>query len=244
MRAWNRCLYGDLKYILAYAAGGAKLQFYAIDPSFNLHLISDILDLGNLMDRVKALICIFNIHRIIRSMESLLPETVLPVWKLIKRTYGDVFITDSEVEKRITSFSAYPFSNITVLTNIYRNTKNNRNIIHAVRGPQIVNDSYKIILAPVGIRRMPITEQEVKAAIRCVLNALVDLHELGYVHRDIGWQNILQLTDNNWMLIDLECAGIDDQVVNFEPLNDWAPEVIETNIYTKKGRCLYGRKAA
>ncbi|CAG8479436.1 15244_t:CDS:2 [Gigaspora rosea] len=208
MRAWNRCLYGDLKYILAYAAGGAKLQFYAIDPSFNLHLISDILDLGNLMDRVK-------------------------------RTYGDVFITDSEVEKRITSFSAYPFSNITVLTNIYRNTKNNRNIIHAVRGPQIVNDSYKIILAPVGIRRMPITEQEVKAAIRCVLNALVDLHELGYVHRDIGWQNILQLTDNNWMLIDLECAGIDDQVVNFEPLNDWAPEVIETNIYTKKGRCLY-----
>ncbi|KAF0555793.1 Crinkler CRN family protein [Gigaspora margarita] len=118
MGAWNRCLYGDLKYILAYAVGGAYLQFYAIDPSFNLHLISDTLNLDHLKDRVKALICIFNIHRIIRSMESLLPETVVPVFKLSKRTYGDIFITDTEIVKRITSFKTYPFSNITVLSYI------------------------------------------------------------------------------------------------------------------------------
>ncbi|CAG8681973.1 31956_t:CDS:2 [Gigaspora margarita] len=234
MGAWNRCLYGDLKYILAYAVGGAYLQFYAIDPSFNLHLISDTLNLDHLKDRVKALICIFNIHRIIRSMESLLPETVVPVFKLFKRTYGDIFITDTEIEKRITSFKTYPFSNITVLSYIYRNTKNNRNIIHAVRGPQIVNNTYKVNLAPVGVRRIPSTEQEVKAAIRCVLNALVDLHELGYVHRDVQWSNILQLADSSWMLIDLECAGMDDQFVNFGPLKNWAPEVIKTKIYTKK----------
>ncbi|CAG8752719.1 5382_t:CDS:2, partial [Gigaspora rosea] len=152
MRAWNRYLYGDLKYILAYAAGGSYLQFYAIDPSFNLHIISDILDLCYLKDRVKALICIFNIHRIIRSMESLLPETAVPILTRFKRPY------------------------------------------------------------------------EVKAAISCVLNALVDLHELGYVHRDVQWPNILQLIDNSWMLIDLECAGIDDEIVDFGPSEDWAPE--------------------
>ncbi|CAG8744620.1 26096_t:CDS:2, partial [Gigaspora rosea] len=234
MRAWNRYLYGDLKYILAYAAGGAHLRFYAIDPSFNLHLISDTLNLANLKDRVKTLICIFNIHRIIRSMESLLPETVVPALTHFNRTYGDIFITDTEIEKRIHSFSSYPFSNITVLTSIYRNTKNMRNIIQAVRDPRIVNNSYKVNLAPLGVSRTPGTEQEVKAAIHCVLNALVDLHELDYVHRDVRWSNILHLTDNNWMLIDLECAGIDDQPVNFGPLGDWAPEVIETKIYTKK----------
>ncbi|KAF0552254.1 hypothetical protein F8M41_022211 [Gigaspora margarita] len=234
MRAWNRCLYGDLKYILAYAAGGALLQFYAIDSSFNLHLISDILDIGNLKDRVMALICIFNIHRIIRSMESLLPETVVPVWTHFKRTYGDIFITDTEIEKRIFSFSAYPFSDMEILTNIYQNTKKIRNIIHAVKYPQIVDDTYKVNLAPLGVRWMPKTEQGVKDAIRCVLDALVDLHKLGYVHRDVRWPNILQLTDNSWMLIDLECAGIDGADVNFGPLKDWAPEVIETKKYTKK----------
>ncbi|RIB29690.1 hypothetical protein C2G38_2056057 [Gigaspora rosea] len=184
MRAWNRFLYGDLKYILAYAAGGSYLQFYAIDPSFNLHIISDILDLCYLKDRVKALICIFNIHRIIRSMESLLPETAVPILTRFKRPYGDIFITDTVIEKRIFSFSTYPFSNITVLTNIYQNTKNNRNIIHAVGYPQIVNNTYKVKLAP--------------------------------------------LIDNSWMLIDLECAGIDDEIVDFGPSEDWAPEVIET----------------
>ncbi|CAG8696600.1 11774_t:CDS:2, partial [Gigaspora margarita] len=234
MKAWNRCLYGDLKYILAYAAGGAHLQFYAIDPSFNLHIISDTLNIGKLKGRVKALICIFNIHRIIRSMESLLPETVVPVWTHFKRTYGDIFITDTEIEKRIHSFSAYPFSNITVLTDIYENTKNMRNIIQAVKNPRIVDDSYKVNFAPLGVSWKPKTEQEVKVAILCVLDALVDLHELGYVHRDVRWPNILKLTDNNWMLIDLECAGIDDGIVNFGPLEDWAPEVIETKIYTKK----------
>ncbi|CAG8771210.1 3304_t:CDS:2, partial [Dentiscutata erythropus] len=213
MRAWNRCLFGDLKYILAYAAGGAHLQFYAIDPSFNLHLISDTLN---------ALICIFNIHRIIRSMESLLPETVVPAWRLFKRKYGDIFITDTEIEKRIFPFSTYPFNYITVLTDIYRNTKNNRNTIRAVEGPQIVNDSYKVKLTPVGVRRMPRTEQEVKAAISC------------YVHRDVRWDNILQVIDNSWMLIDLECAGIDNERVYFDPSEVWAPEVIETKIYTKK----------
>ncbi|CAG8849233.1 25316_t:CDS:2, partial [Gigaspora margarita] len=53
MKEWNGCLYGDLKYILAYAAGGAHLQFYAIEPSFNLHLISDTLNLEKLEGRVK-----------------------------------------------------------------------------------------------------------------------------------------------------------------------------------------------
>ncbi|KAF0453620.1 hypothetical protein F8M41_001711 [Gigaspora margarita] len=147
-------------------------------------------------------------------MESLLPETVVPVWTHFKRSYGDIFITDTEIEKRIHSFSAYPFNNITVLTDIYENTKNMRNIIQAVKNPRIVDDSYKVNLAPLGVSRKPKTEQEVKVAISCVLDALVDLHELGYVHRDVRWPNILKLTDNNWMLIDLECAGIDDGIAD------------------------------
>ncbi|CAI2197495.1 9914_t:CDS:2, partial [Funneliformis geosporum] len=166
MKAWNRCLFGDLKYIFAYAAGGSRIQFYTIDPSFNLHIISDIYNIRNLEDRVKVLVNIFNIHRIIRSMEPFLPDFV-------------------------------------------------------------------VTLAPVGVKRKPRTELEVKIAIRCILDALVALHELGYVHRDIRWDNILQLNDYSWILIDLECAGVDGESVHFD-LKGWAPEAIETKVYTTK----------
>ncbi|CAH1757279.1 8713_t:CDS:2 [Entrophospora sp. SA101] len=43
----------------------------------------------------------------------------------------------------------------------------------------------------------------------------------------------MKLVDGNWILIDLECAGIDGERVNFDPLANWAPETIETRIYTK-----------
>ncbi|CAI2200910.1 4931_t:CDS:1, partial [Funneliformis geosporum] len=181
-----------------------------------------------------VLVNIFNIHRIIRSMEPLLPDVAVPVWKLFKRTYGDIFISDSEIEKRIFLFSTYSYSDITVLTNIYKNTKNVQNLVHAVKDPMVTNeDIYKVTLAPVGVKRKPRTELEVKVAIRCILDALVALHELGYVHRDIRWDNILQLNDYSWILIDLECAGVDGESVHFD-LKGWAPEAIETKVYTTK----------
>jgi len=54
MRIWNRSIYGSLEYILAYAAAGSYLQFFAIDSSLNQTAISTILDIEHLEDRVKV----------------------------------------------------------------------------------------------------------------------------------------------------------------------------------------------
>ncbi|CAG8621896.1 13714_t:CDS:2, partial [Funneliformis mosseae] len=115
--------------------------------------------------------------------------------------------------------------NITVLTNIYKNTRNIQSLVHAVKGPSI-----------------PRTELELKVVIRNILDALVGLHELGYVHRDIQWPNILRLNDYSWILIDLECAGVSGEKVQFKPLEGWAPETNETEVYiTKADVYMVGR---
>ncbi|CCI49364.1 unnamed protein product [Albugo candida] len=43
----------------------------------------------------------------------------------------------------------------------------------------------------------------------CRSNALVGLHALRYVHRDIRWLNILSLGDDSYILVDFENAGRD-----------------------------------
>lgn len=73
------------------------------------------------------------------------------------------------------------------------------------------NKSYqvKISLYPVGQQRLPKNEQELKSAIKCVLEFLEDFHKDELVHRDLRWPNILR-GSTEWFVIDLENAGSKD----------------------------------
>ena len=62
-------------------------------------------------------------------------------------------------------------------------------------------------LHPIGQRKKPETVTELKIAICCVLEFLVDLHATDLVHRDLRWPNILRSGDGSWFVIDLETAG-------------------------------------
>ncbi|CAG8542040.1 7658_t:CDS:2 [Funneliformis caledonium] len=86
---------------------------------------------------------------------------------------------------------------------------NESHIIQAVVPPHIKNSTYTVELSPLGINRCPQSLQELKRAIKCVLEALVVLHRSKYVHRDIRWDNVIQSSTNSmdWILIDLEHAG-------------------------------------
>ena len=56
--------------------------------------------------------------------------------------------------------------------------------------------------------------------MRCILTALSCLHQHGFVHRDIRWENVVKLINGNWMLIDLEHAGREG-IVSYEKLLNW-----------------------
>ena len=60
-----------------------------------------------------------------------------------------------------------------------------------------------------GLQRQPQSLLELKCAIRCILKALSALHQAGFVHRDVHWENILVSASDStdWILIDLEHSG-------------------------------------
>jgi serine/threonine protein kinase len=99
--------------------------------------------------------------------------------------------------------------NIQDLKTIYKKTENAQHIIHKFSMPRLKGTTYTVELRPVGFQRLPQSLSELKCAIRCVLEALSALHQAGFVHRDVRWENILvspsDITD--WILIDLEHAG-------------------------------------
>ena len=41
---------------------------------------------------------------------------------------------------------------------------------------------------------------------RCILQALKVLHQAGYAHTDVQWENIILQHADKWVLIDLEFA--------------------------------------
>nr|CCA15237.1 AlNc14C9G1202 [Albugo laibachii Nc14] len=57
------------------------------------------------------------------------------------------------------------------------------------------------------------------AALICVTRALVGLHALKFVQRDVRWPNILCLGDDAYILIDFESAGRDGDPIPDEMLD-------------------------
>ncbi len=64
-------------------------------------------------------------------------------------------------------------------------------------------------LVPVGIRRLPADEAELKSAVQNVFEALTHMRQGGYSHNDVRWPNIV-FHDGGWVLIDVENASFWD----------------------------------
>ena len=64
------------------------------------------------------------------------------------------------------------------------------------------NKKLRLTLVPLGLSHKPTTVVQFRRAIICIATALFALHELGYVHTDIRWSNIVLLNNDDWMLID------------------------------------------
>lgn len=67
----------------------------------------------------------------------------------------------------------------------------------------------KVKLRPFGVvatHRPPMSTCELRAALRCVLTCLGDLHACGWAHLDVRWSNVVFVSHEVWVLIDAEFA--------------------------------------
>ena len=74
-----------------------------------------------------------------------------------------------------------------------------------------------------------------KSAICGVLLGLFGLHSRGYVHHDIRWNNVIQLENREWILIDLEHAGKAGPVAY--KLAHWPSQDNDGDVYSYTFKC-------
>ena len=71
---------------------------------------------------------------------------------------------------------------------------------------------------------------------RCILHALKVLHQAGYAHTDLRWENIILQHADQWVLIDLEFACVLNSVP-FTPVGKPMSRILVCGLYCLSG-CL------
>ncbi|DBA92345.1 TPA: hypothetical protein ACH3X1_003074 [Trebouxia sp. C0004] len=103
------------------------------------------------------------------------------------------------------------------MQDIYAASKDCPFLIHAQEPPHASQNGqeYVVDLEPVGrpvlskySDHRPRCSRELKHSIRCILHALEVLHQAGFAHTDLRWENIILLHACQWVLIDLEFACV------------------------------------
>ncbi|KAL3670068.1 hypothetical protein V7S43_004384 [Phytophthora oleae] len=89
-----------------------------------------------------------------------------------------------------------------------------------------------VVLAPIGRLSPPENVHQLLAALRDILKALVALHAINLMHRDLRWDNVLKCTGegDKWFLIDFdEGASSPAAKVNHLKAESHAPEILSSS---------------
>jgi serine/threonine protein kinase len=200
MKKMHLTIFGNLPFLFAYAAANARVQFFAIDRSLNFEEISMEFDLTKLKERIQCVVFSLQICRILFHYKPLLPTGFTPIYKEMPRNNGTITLYEDYIVKKLER-PPYDFG---AVKRIYDAIK--KSLIECTIRC-ILRRNLTFHLAPVGYTIMPATDDELIAALVCVVRALVGLHAKGFVHRDIRWPNILCLGNRSFILIDFESAG-------------------------------------
>ncbi|GIL98231.1 hypothetical protein Vretimale_3642 [Volvox reticuliferus] len=241
---WTPLYYGDIEYLPCFAAAGNLLQFYCIAKGDGVaglpRDVSPVLDLTYTNDRAWAVITAVKFYQLLRAQCSRYPYYVLRAGDELCARHDTAgfkrsifFRTDIlAVHKRVYPWSDYEeWSGVCFkdLQELYRATANCQGVVHAVQGaPTLVADKYSVDLVPVGLQPTVLsTEEEARCMAGGLLQGLAAIHEAGFVHRDVRWDNFVCSPEGRrWFLIDLEtCARANQQPKDGFQLFGWQSDI-------------------
>ena len=234
--------FGNVKFMICYAAAGPNVQFYAIDGSKEtaknpnqLIPFTSVLNSSNLVDRITILRTIVNIARIVLTISDSIPDVIIPLGK--KQKLGHSYITyyANSVVKLVPEVDL-PYaqnlnSRVLFLTRMYNHAKGHPGLVQIKEDPIYVKDekAYKVKMTTRGIPCDLKTESDVQEMTKCVLTGLARLHTGKYVHRDIRIPNIVFVPEPHdnfrYVLIDFEHGGTNRQKPS-EILNGWDQDTL------------------
>ncbi|KAF1775125.1 Protein kinase-like domain [Phytophthora cactorum] len=193
-------------------------------------------DLGDLHGRLSFFLALLNFSTLFRPVVDLIQPLDILEYGTIERGNGvQISFAEDCVVK------TYPLSMpsddiIRNLRELHRQMKK-----HSV--PNVVelkktNMKKKYVkLAPVGRLSPPENVRQLLTALRDILKALVALHAINMMHRDLRWENVLKYPGegNKWFLIDFdEGASSPAAKVNHLKAESHAPELLLSSSHTVK----------
>ncbi|KAG2762262.1 hypothetical protein Pcac1_g25897 [Phytophthora cactorum] len=233
--------YDAAPYVFGYAAVGLQVCLVAIrkdemtERGAKVEMI-ETYDLGDLHGRLSFFLALLNFSTLFRPVVDLIQPLDILEYGTIERGNGvQISFAEDCVVK------TYPLSMpsddiIRNLRELHRQMKK-----HSV--PNVVelkktNMKKKYVkLAPVGRLSPPENVRQLLTALRDILKALVALHAINMMHRDLRWENVLKYPGegNKWFLIDFdEGASSPAAKVNHLKAESHAPELLLSSSHTVK----------
>ncbi|KAI9991240.1 hypothetical protein PInf_018872 [Phytophthora infestans] len=233
--------YDAAPYVFGYAAVGLQVCLVAIrkdemtERGAKVEII-ETYDLGDLNGRLSFFLALLNLSTLFRPVVDLIqPLDILEYGTIVRNNGVQIIFAENCVVK------TYPQNMpsddiIRNLRELHRRMKK-----HSV--PNVVelkNTNMKkkhVKLAPVGRLSPPENVHQLLIALRDILNALVALHAINLMHRDLRWENVLKYSTegDKWFLIDFD-EGTSSPAAKVTHLKaeSHAPEILSSSSHTVK----------
>ena len=245
---WSPLVYGSLPYLLCYAAGGPRLQLYAIPrtaPRAPVP-ITRIFDMSLEQDRVPLLCCAVQLHRLLQAVSlALPPNPLLMDQELVHQheradgllTWKRIVVLETATMTAIKSvrgwesYCADMGVSIEVMQKAYACPRPFGGLVCAVKPPVVHGLKYSVRMKPLGLTgrdAQPRSEDELRMAAHGLLHGLDALHAAGLVHRDVRLDNVARCERGKYFLIDLEaCARAGAAPPHDRHLRCWDSHTLE-----------------
>ncbi|CAM6074883.1 unnamed protein product [Sphagnum tenellum] len=243
VRPLSTMFYGELQFILGYIAAGSAFQWLSIGKSGVVRRVGPTLDLSTDVDRCQYLLSIGYAYQLIKKMIDSVPQVPGRHAMFTEDIVGDrtICFFPDKVKKSIENFDSFCREMMTGLDVILRAYK-------AGEGwpslPQLVGKksdhyisrtgTYTVEIRPLGHAPILRSEQSIRTMAKNVCEALSVLHKAGLVHRDVRLPNVVQVSQEQFMLIDLETVAASPFQLpqGFQYFREWSIEMLEGNLYT------------
>ena len=235
--------YDDAPYIFGYAAVGLQVCLAAIRKDERTERgakveIIETYDLDDLSSRLLFFLALLNLSTLFRPVLDLIHN-----WPLNVREYGSIILSNgvliSFAENCI--MKTYPSdmpsdSIIQNLKKLHRRMKEH-SVPNVVQLRNEIRTKRHVTLYPVGRIAAPENVHQLLTALRDILKALVALHAIDIMHRDLRWNNVLkyQGEDDKWFLIAFDDGALTPAAkVKHLKAESHAPEILSCSSHTVK----------
>ncbi|TMW65829.1 hypothetical protein Poli38472_003594 [Pythium oligandrum] len=204
--------YNDAPYVFGYAAVGYQVSLVLIrkdatDPRGAFAEVIEEYDLSEHNGRLTFFLALLNLSTLFRPVLQLIRPLTIPEYGVEVRQNGVelYFGKDSVIKEYPASMPSG--SIIKKLATLHTLMAKHRvpNVVTLVKSSM---KKKRVELKPIGRAEPPSDLKQLLTALCDILTALVALHSIGVMHRDLRWENVIKYENgpDKWFLIDFDDA--------------------------------------